>query len=514
MENLLLYLSLIVSLIVIAIMIYIGIKAVNRSDTNTSTSFFLSEEPISKNEVVSTLVSTNTALALIVFWFSYLGWFYGLGVAFWLSLFWIMGLEIFALFQKRWNSFPSPESSDNTVKYQTVHDYITMNNGNLARKFLAIVSILSFTLMMTVELTRGIRIIDFKTGTNHALDKDIIAFVILVGAGLYAAIGGLKAVIKTDKIQWVITSIALVIAFIVSISGIIGSSGLFGIVFQPENISLKSFFLLPSQPYLIIGSAFSWSFWFIVTMDMWQRAAAARQIQIVTKKTRLILYPWFVFLTFTSVLIGVFVRVKMNGNFGLTFPAVDFLTILSNGITKSYIFDNVLFILIFVGFTTAMVSTLDTYFVSVAHSIYRDIGKRDEQDANSIRFSRIIIVFITFGIAVAIFPMFLLVSHSAFSINSLLYLATSLPSVLLPPILISAGRNKKNQAIPLISSVVLGLAGTIVIIYYVLWQLSNASPQEMGKWYNIMYLAPMIASACSLTGYFIGLIIRYLTKKQ
>mgnify|MGYP000293222213 CR=1 FL=1 len=515
MEHLLLYFSIAASVIAIVIVATIGIKAVRKKDVEDSTSFFLSNTSISKSEVVSTLVSTNTALALIVFWFSYLGWFYGLGVAFWLSLFWIMGLELFAFYQSKWKSFPTPNSDNNKVKYQTLHDYVTMNKGNAARRALAIVSILSFILMMTVELTRGIRVLDFDSSNPTTIDKDIIGFIVLIGAGIYAAIGGLKSVIKTDKIQWVITLVALFLALVISIRGIVGESGLFGIVFFPENISLKSFFLIPSQPYLIIGSAFSWSFWFIVTMDMWQRAAAAREIQIVTKKTRLILYPWFIFLTLTSVLIGVFVRVKLSGQLGLTFPAVNFLEILSNGIFDIKFVDYALFIIIFTGFITAMVSTLDTYFVAVSHSIYRDISQRSKNGIVEFeRFSRLIVVFITFGIAVAIFPLFLLVSHSALSINSLLYLATSLPFVLLPAILFSAGKSKENNSIPLIFSVVLGLIATSIIIYFVLWKISNSTPEAIGQWYNIMYLAPMIASLCSLVGYGFGYIVKLIKKQK
>ncbi len=451
--------------------------------------------------MIATLAATNTALALIVFWFSYLGWLYGLGAAFWLSLCWISGLEFFAHFQKKWADFPTVEKN-NKVKYQSLHDYISPTKGNWARRLLALVSIISFLIMVTIELTRGMKIIDVIPQAEKNTTRDMIGFLIILSAGIYSAYGGFKAAIKTDFYQWYFTIISLVLVGFITFSGIIGKDNLFGSVYSPENFSLKSFFLIPSQPYFIIGSLFSWSFWFFVTMDMWQRAAAARKIEIVTNKTRLRLFPWFIFLSIISVSIGVYVRINTIGRFDITFPVVDFLQIAFTQPWTYPAIKYIFFCLIFSGFISAMGSTIDTYLVVITHSIFRDLPDRNKlHSISSLRFSRIFIGIVVVGLSLIIFPIFLLVYHTNFSINTLLYLATSAPFILLPAIFL---KNNKDKSISLISSVMIGVAGTVVLISYILHKISTATPEQLAHWYDIMYLIPLFAFLISLLGYILA----------
>lgn len=500
MDNLLFYSGLAASVVVTVLLAILGVRGVKKDDSKTETTFFLLPKALSQSELIATLASTNTALALIVFWFSYLGWLYGLGAAFWLSICWIAGLELFAAFQKRWTDFPSVQDNGE-VKYQTLHDYISPVKGNWARRLLALVSIVSFTLMVTIELTRGMKIIDLVPQSDNTTIRDLVGFLIILSAGIYSAYGGFKAAIKTDFYQWFFTIVALIIVFIIAFMGIRGKENLFGSVYFPENFNLKSFFLIPSQPYFIIGSLFSWSFWFFVTMDMWQRAASARKIEIVTNKTRLYLYPWFIFLSIVSVCIGLYVRVNTAGRFDIYFPTVDFLSIAFSNSWNSLFLKYVSFCLIFTGFVTAMMSTIDTYLVVISHSIFRDIPNRDKLNSlSNLKFSRLFIGLVVVGISLIIFPLFLLVYHTSFSINALLYLATSAPFIILPAVLL---KNKRNNSVSLIASAIFGLICVTAMIFYVLHQISISQPADIGHWYNIMYLIPMLAFLSASLGYFL-----------
>ncbi|NWF90068.1 MAG: hypothetical protein HXY50_11485 [Ignavibacteriaceae bacterium] len=488
-------------IIVIVFSIILGLKQKLRSQDFTFTSFFLSKERISDHEMVATLAATNTALALIVFWFSYLGWFYGLGMAFWLFLFWVIGLEVFAQMQKKWNDYPGKMAEQHDdPKYHTLHEYIADNKSDWARRSLALVSIITFLLMMTVELTRGMRVFDVVNSANDKSMSDSLALIVLLSISVYSAIGGYKAVIVTDKYQLLFCFFAILISFIIAVHGIWGEKNLFGSIYSPSDFTFSNFFLL-NEPYLIIGSLFSWSFWFIVTMDMWQRASASRKIQLVTIKTRMYLYPWFLFLTITSVCIGAFTRVYFPGDSSITFPTVNFLEKIMQNFALYPIWGGILLIIIFVGFISAMLSTLDTYFIAVTQSILRDLPTSvDVRKFQSKAFSRGVPIFVVIGISLSIYPIYLLVTHSKFSINTLLYLATSAPFILLVPILFK----KINTSYSIILSCLLGFIGLFIIITFLLTKLSTATADMVGYWYNWLYISPLFASFFSLIGFLIG----------
>lgn len=505
------YIGLLVSVLVIIGYSIIGLKSVKREDISTYNNFFLSKAALSVKEVIGTLASTNTALALIVFWFSYLGWSYGIGAAFWLSICWIAGLELFAIFQKKWSEYPTV-NQDGTLKYQTLHEFIAPSSGNWARRLLAIVSIGAFILMVTVELTRGMKIVELlPDGAITDFNRDTFAFILILAAALYAAFGGMKAVVKTDFLQWILCVIAILIALIISASEIIKYGNLFGSVYSPSSFKLKEFLLIPAQPYFIIGSLFSWGFWFFVTMDMWQRSAAARSIRIVTKRTRLILYPWFVVLTCASVFIGLYVRITDPGNYNVLFPAVDFLKIAFQKVWSSNLLKWVAFILIFNGFFSAMISTIDTYLLVISHSVYRDMSDREILiTEGQRRFSRFFSSIMIVGVSLIVLPLFLIISHTNHTINSLLYMATSLQFILLPAILL---RKRKDKAtFNLILSVIIGLIVTISMIYWNLHNISvaqnNGNIELVMKLYNYMYLIPIVASLSAFIGYLFGYVFK------
>jgi len=352
-------------------------------------------------------------------------------------------------------------------------------------------------------------------------NRDIIAILVILSASVYAAIGGFKAVVKTDQLQWLLAAIAIFATFFVTLPGITSASNLFGSVYAAQSFNWKDFLLIPTQPYFIVGSLFSWGFWFFVTMDMWQRAASARTVAVINNKARVILYPWFVILSTASVCIGLYVRVNSPGNFGVYFPVVDFLNIAFSAPWSSEILKWVVYIVIFNGFLSAMISTIDSYILVVAHSIYRDINGTSSDiavtgDTNQTtnvlggRFNRFFVAFLIFGVALVVIPLFFLVSHTNFSINSLLYLATSLPFVLLPSILFKF--IKKNASSNIVLSVIFGLTGTAAAIFYVLYQISLAQAEnrvaDMARFYDYMYLAPMCAAGCALIGYVLGFVVR------
>jgi Na+/proline symporter len=495
-ENLV-YTGVVLSVIITIGLTILGVRSVNENDTSSRLNFFLLSKSLTTSELVAALISTNTALALIIFWFSYLGWLYGVGAIFWISLCWIAGFEVFAFFQKRWDDFPSPQT-DGDIKYKTLHRYIAPENGDSARIALATISIVSFLLMLSIELTRGMKIIDISSFSNNANVRDMLAFIIVFAIAIYAAWGGFKAAVKTDFYQIAFTLAALITICFITLPDIIGQEDLFGSVYSPESASLKSFFLIPTQPYFILGSLFSWSFWFFVTMDTWQRMASARKIEMVTTKTRTIFYTWFIILSIVSVSIGLYVRTNLPAEFNISFPVIDFLSIAFGQEWNSIILKYIAFSTIFVGFTTAMLSTIDTFLLVIAHSIFEDMPNVPAPQ-NTISFNRILAGVVILGIVFVLFPLFLLVYHADLNINSLMYLATSLPFALLTAIIFREKREQKNLNI--ILSVFIGAFGCFGSTYYILYKITSALPSELSQLYNIMYFIPLFTFIASYVGY-------------
>lgn len=500
-----LLLTIIFTFLGVCFFVWLGWK--ERKDIHTLTGFFLAPTPPHKWQIVATLAATNTALALTVFWFSFLGWQYGIGAAFWIFIYWIAGLEVWNWFTRRNTDYPGQTSIAAEPRFQTLHEYVSSRlSGNMARRLLAITSIITFLLMVNVELTRGTNVFRILTPHQPSHIAEIIGLILVLSAAVYAAVGGFKAVIHTDIYQWFFACLGLLIALVYCLIKLPNSWESLGPIWgTSSNFSLADLLLLPRGLLFIFGSLFSWGFWFLVTMDMWQRGASARTLQMVNPSSRKALYPWFAFVSLTSVLIGVTVR-AFDGNQFHPFPAVRFLEIALQSFTNLPFLGPIFFALLFLGFISAMVSTLDTYILVIVHSVFRDLPSNETRGTwiqQSLR--KFIVGIATVGIALAGYPIFLLLSRSTFDINALLYIATSLPFVLLPAVLLFRLNSLQNE-VAVSSGVLVGWIGTIVFVFWVLSGIhaNYSKPSELEFWYNLMYMAPMVASICAFTGHFVS----------
>jgi len=468
-----------------------------RERAQSLTGFFLTPTAPSEHEIVATLATTNTALALTVFWHSFLGWQYGIGAAFWLIVFWIIGLEVFNFFARRITDFPGTDPSNELI-HQTLHEYLSPDDW--PRRALAVTSIATFLLMVTVELTRGAAVFKALDWSGHSTGVEMMALVVVGVTAYYAAVGGFAAVISTDVLQWKLAALAIFVALGLCVwdlwpadPALFGPQGVL-----PSTRWLPTMLLIPSGGAFIAGSLFSWGFWFVVTMDMWQRSAAARSVRIITARTRLVLYSWFALLSTTSVLMGLVVRIHDPGTF-VAFPAVRFLEILREQAGA------VPFVIVFVGFVSALISTVDTYFLVIAHSIFRDLPGALSRPAWATQpFRRWMVGLTVFALGLAIYPVFLLLVHSAFDINALVYVATSLPFVLLPFFLLSRRGPLRSSGI--VAGVVVGW---LAVGSFVFWAMSGlhasyAEPAKLAMWYDRTYFAPVVAALGASIGYFAG----------
>jgi Na+/proline symporter len=417
----------------LAAFVVLGWKAKDRASTLTG--FFLTSSVLSKRHIVSTLAATNTALALTIYWHSFLGWSYGMGAAVWLVICWILGFEVFAFLAPRFKDFPGQVPGDKSEpRFQTVHEYMTQGiPGDWSRRGLALISIATFLLMTTVELTRGATIFRALSLPGHAAIGQTVVLLVIFLTAFYAAVGGFSAVMRTDFWQWILAAIAVFASFVISVPRIdwtfagIGPSTPSGSGTSP----VLQFLLLPSGVAFILGSLFSWGFWFLVTMDMWQRGAAARSLFMIDRRSRLILYPWFALLSTTSVMIGLVVRTHDPGVFQ-AFPVIRFLEIVRSEIGA------IPFALIFLGFIAAIISTVDTYFLVITHCIFRDLSDSETRgEWQGYRLRRWVVGVAVLAVGLSIYPVFVLLANSKFDINALVYIATSLPFVLLPFVLVS-----------------------------------------------------------------------------
>lgn len=486
-----------------ALLVFLAIGWKARDKSNTLTGFFLSSTVPSKRHIVATLAATNAALALTIYWHSFLGWRYGMGAAFWLIVCWISGFEVFAALASRFREFPGTIGERGIEpRFQTLHEYLTRGiPGDWSRRGLALVSIVTFLLMITVELTRGSTIFRALSLPNHSTIGETMVLIVILLTAFYAAIGGFSAVMRTDFPQWLLAAIAVFISLAIAAPRIEWTLRGIGPLAAPGDgtPSILELLLIPSGAAFIIGSLFSWGFWFLVTMDMWQRGAAARSLALVDKRSRSILYPWFILLSTTSVMIGLAVRSHDPDTFQ-AFPVVRFLEIVRVEIGA------IPFALMFLGFTAAIVSTVDVYFLVITHCIFRDLPDSEtRKEWHGYTLRRWVVGVSVLGVGLSIYPVFILLANSTFDINALVYIATSLPFVLLPFILLSSKLTLRTPR------VVLGgvLIGTLAVVTFVGWTMagihaSYSNPQSLAKWYDRVYLAPLVAAIGSAVGMAVG----------
>jgi len=287
--------------------------------------------------------------------------------------------------------------------------------------------------------------------------KEALVFMGLV-AVLYTAFGGLKAVIYTDTIQWIILMSGLIF---IGIPFAYEATGGFKSVVDTVGSSFISLSNITWQQLLNWGVTII-PIWF-VGMTLYQRIYAAGSIKKARKAWFIAgLFEWPL-MAFMGVALGLFARVAFEkGLFSSAgFPAGSAIdpeiglpvllnTILPVGLTG----------LVLSSYFSAILSTADSCLMAASGNLQTDILGRFLKLKKNAKYQLRLSQFITFGIGILAI---LLASFMSNVLEMMLYSYAFMVSGLFVPVL-AALYGKKPDAISALSAMITGGTLTVVLI--------------------------------------------------
>jgi SSS family solute:Na+ symporter len=317
-----------------------------------------------------------------------------------------------------------------------------------------VISAIGYVGFTSSQLLAGAKL---ASATFTQLDLQTALLIMGGIAVIYTVMGGLKAVIYTDTIQWIILMVGLIfIGLPMSYFAIGGWNGIVENV-RPEMISLTniSWYQLVNWAVTIIP------IWF-VGMTLYQRIYASRS-EKEAKKAWFIagLFEWPI-MAFMGVLLGLFAKVAVDEGMFAQFGYQDTASLdpeMGLPLLLRHILPIGLMGLMMSAYFSAIMSTADSCLMAASGNIVSDILlKKDDKDnyKKHLRLSQ--------GITLGVGVLALLLASQAQNVLSLmLYSYAFMVSGLFVPILAALFR-PKTSSIAALWSMLLGGTTTLALI--------------------------------------------------
>ena len=268
---------------------------------------------------------------------------------------------------------------------------------------------------------------------------------------LYTVLGGLKAVIYTDTIQWIVLMAGLVFVGIpVSFFAIGGFDAIYNTL-SPEFLSLRNI----SWQQIV-----NWMFtiipiWFI-GMTLYQRIYAA-------KNTRAAQQGWFIaglfeypLMAFMGVILGMFARVAVENQILPGYTAATLDAEMGLPLLLKTVLPVGLLGIVLSAYFSAIMSTADSCLMAASGNILTDVLKM-HNSPNSLRFSQFI-TFLIGGVAL------LLALRMTSVLQLMLHSYSFMVSGMIVPVLAALFTKTPNARAALIAMIVGGTSTLVLII--------------------------------------------------
>lgn len=369
----------------------------------------------------STMATLNASkTGSIVMTFVALVYLWGIA-ALWYFIGAVIGILVFLLF-----ALKLKENSKH--RFYTLADYFRYNYGKTPAICASLITVLLMFGFMVINLIAGTKIFMFFTDWPFWLCAIIMVLVVLI----YLLMGGFKAVVRTDIIQYIaIVFILIVLALILFKGSLIPASE--WNFFKADIITITGFFiggiLMP-----------------FAMPDVWRRVYAAKNKKIL-KKGMLISAPIYAFVGFLLGLVAL--TVKAN------FPEIDPDLALIHGF--GHLLPQGLVGLSVVFLFAAIMSSIDTYFFTGSSAIVQDFFKLNKKKTVK-NIKRTIFVLAILGTLISILIQSLIIGSYIF-IAFILVLAT---------VVVATWIKKRIRSL----SLTIGfLAGSISIIFLLVYYM-------------------------------------------
>ena len=302
--------------------------------------YLIAERKLGSWSTMATINASKTGpilmifVALVYLWgFSALWYFIGM----------VLGILLFIPF-----SLKLKENSKQ--RFYTLADYFKYNYGKKSAIFASLLSIFLMLGFLVINLMAGTKIFVFFTGWAFWLCASIMVFIVLI----YLLMGGFKAVVKTDIIQY------FAMIFIMAMLALLLFNG------SLIPISEWNFFkadIMTMAGFFLAGLLFPFAM-----PELWQRVYASKNKSTLKKG---ILWSAIIYAVFAFLLALVALTVKVR------FPGIDpdlalihgFANLLPAGLLGLSV------VLLF----AAIMSSLDTYIFTGASVIVQDFFDWDKR---------------------------------------------------------------------------------------------------------------------------------------
>ncbi|MEE9525942.1 MAG: hypothetical protein V3V78_05040 [Candidatus Woesearchaeota archaeon] len=438
------FLLILVYFIVLLIIGFVSSKRESKED------FLIAERKLGSLSTMATINASKTGSVLMIF--VTLVYLWGIA-ALWYFIGMVLGVLVFLPFALRLK-----ENSQH--RFYTLADYFKHNYGKKAAVFASLITIIIMFSFLILNLIAGTKIFVFFTSWPFWLCAIIMILIVMV----YLLLGGFKAVVKTDILQYIAMVFILVMLALTLFNGSLIPIAEWNF-FKADIATMAGFF--------IVGILFPFAM-----PDMWRRVYSARDKKAVRNG---ILSSAAIYAVFAFLLALVALTVKTK------FPAVDPELALIHG------FGNLLpagllglsVVLLF----SAIMSSIDTYIFTASSAIIQDFLKLDK--TKTIEYIRKTI-FVLSILAVLITILIQSLTIGTYIVVSFI--------VVLAIATIATWINKKIKKTTLLSEFIFGLIGMMIFLVI-----------SLSKGY-IQPTIVLVALASSLLGLIIGAVISLFKK--
>lgn len=302
----------------------------------------------------------------------------GLGFTLGLSASWLLFTGLLGAWLSAVWVIPRVKAREAQHRFFTYPDLLRHHFGTKVSMLAALISAIGYLGFTAAQLLAGAKLAantlvpaDFSGG-----DPLTLALWLIGGATiLYTAFGGLKAVIYTDSVQWLILLLGLGgLALPFALSEIGGFSGLLAAL-PPPHFSLTA---------LSVSTAINWlvtitPIW-LVAMTLYQRIYACRDTQTAQRAWYLAGLLEYPLMAFSGVLLGMCARVLLPEADAESAVPMMIRDVLPLGLTG----------IVIAAYFSAIMSTADSCLMASSGNLLNDLCRVREDSPKAVRLSMLV----------------------------------------------------------------------------------------------------------------------------
>ena len=288
----------------------------------------------------------------------------GLGYTMGLSGSWLLFTGLVGAWLSAVFIIPVVKSVDARHGMMTYPDFLRLRYGDRVALVAAVISALGYLGFTSGQILAGAKLMSGSLIDSAPWGMDVQTFaILLIGAVIvgYTVLGGLKAVIYTDTVQWVVLMIGLVaLALPFTLHEVGGVRGLVAAL-PPEYLSLTNVDLLTLANWFITIAPI-----WVVAMTLYQRMYASPTVRDARK-------AWFIaglfeypVMAFSGAALGMMSRVLFPGIDGELGVPMLLTTVLPAGLAG----------IVVASYFSAIMSTADSCLIASSGNVVSDVLQR------------------------------------------------------------------------------------------------------------------------------------------